>query len=136
MMKRKQGNRIDIFWKQFFEKTHKSGILKYPNTAKIIKASLSLSYGNADIERWFSVSGKVLTDERVSMSERTLNAVLSVKDALKQYKQKNLLSMARAAHRGFDKYLDEQIRQRDLEVNRKIKEEKIKVKQAKSKQEL
>ncbi|KAJ8884810.1 hypothetical protein PR048_011006 [Dryococelus australis] len=77
------------------------------------------------------------------MSERTLNAVLTVKDVLKQYKHnpeyvpimKNL-SMARTAHRSYNNCLDEKKRQRDLEVNIKIEEEKIKVKQAKAEQEL
>ncbi|KAJ8898332.1 hypothetical protein PR048_003692 [Dryococelus australis] len=92
--------RIDIFWETL---------------------TLSLSHGNVDIGRLFSVSGKVLTDERASMSERTLNAVLTVKEVLVQYKNnpeyvpimKNLISMSRTAHR-----------------------KKIKVKQAKAEQEL
>lgn len=80
--------RIDHYWKQFFTKTNLSGGEKYPNVSKIVKACLSLVHGSADIERSFSCSGRILTEDRASMCERTLNAILYSKDALKHYNNK------------------------------------------------
>jgi hypothetical protein len=49
---------------------------KYPNLSVVVKAALSLARGSADVERGISRSGKVLSDDKVNMSCRTLNAKL------------------------------------------------------------
>lgn len=67
-------SRIDHYWRQFIYIEDNSKNLKYPITSKIIKASLSLRHGNADVESGFSNSGRVLTDEKTAMSLRMLNA--------------------------------------------------------------
>ncbi|CAI6374585.1 unnamed protein product [Macrosiphum euphorbiae] len=107
--------RIDHYWKQFFTKTNLSGGEKYPNVSKIVKACLSLVHGSADIERSFSCSGRILTEDRVSMCERTLNAILYSKDALKHYNNKlhlvlitkELINMARGAYLHYKDYLED-----------------------------
>ncbi|CAI6343583.1 unnamed protein product [Macrosiphum euphorbiae] len=109
-------NRIDIYWKQFFEKKNSTNNLKYPNVTKIVKSCLSLVHGSADVERNFSISGKMLTDERACMNERTLNALLVTKDSLKHYQNKpelvlmtkKLITMAKGAHKHYQNYLEEQ----------------------------
>lgn len=90
--------------------------MKYPNVTKIVKSCLSLVHGSADIERNFSISGKMLTDERACMNERTLNALLVTKDSLNHYQNKpqlvlitkKLITMAKGAHKYYQNYLEEQ----------------------------
>lgn len=61
---------------------------KYPNLTVLVKAALLVYHGSADIERSFSDSANILTDEKTSMSVELLNARLNVKSALKQYENK------------------------------------------------
>lgn len=119
---------VDHYWSLFLNKQHVAGGLKYPNLSKVIKCSLSLSHGNAHIERGFSVSGNILTEERTKMSERTLNAYITVKDALKLYNNKpelvpmtrKLITLAQSAHKSYVSFLEERKRQ---EANKKREEE-------------
>lgn len=69
-------SRIDHYWRQFFP--------NYPTVAKVVKVCLSMSHGSADVERGFSLSGRVLSEDKAAMSLRTLNAKLTVADALKR----------------------------------------------------
>lgn len=55
----------------------------YPTISKIIQAVFSLSHENSDMERGFSASGRALTSNRSAMIERTLNALMTVKSALR-----------------------------------------------------
>ncbi|XP_023230726.1 epidermal growth factor receptor substrate 15-like 1 [Centruroides sculpturatus] len=43
-----------------------------PSVAKLVKSALTLSYGNADVERGFSISRGVLPPDRASLPERVL----------------------------------------------------------------
>src|SRR5678815_2342152 len=101
---------IDLYGTQFFNKTDPSvNTSRFPTVERVVKASLSLSHGNADVERAFSTSGRTLTSTRSSMSERTLNALITVKSALKMYDNKpylisltpELLSMGRLAYKQY-----------------------------------
>jgi len=94
-------NRIDTYWNDCLIKANMgSSVL-----SKVIHAALSVSHGNTDVERTFSASGLYLTDDRAGMSE-IVNAVLTVKDALKLYNNtsyfvpitKELLVLAQSAH--------------------------------------
>lgn len=120
---------VDQYWSQFLNKQHVTGGgLKYPNLSKVIKCSLCLSHGNAHVERGFSVSGNILTEERSKMSERTLNAYITVKDALKLYNNKpelvpmtrKLITLAQNACKSYTSFLEERKRQ---EANKKKEEE-------------
>lgn len=99
-------SRIDHYWRQFIYIEDNSKNLKYGIISKVIKASLSLTHGNADVERGFSNSGRILTDEKTAMSLRILNARLYIKDSLKLYSNKpelvpftkELLSLAKSAN--------------------------------------
>lgn len=101
--------------------------MRYPNLTILVKAALSLSHGNADLERGFSQSGKFLTESRSSMSERMLNSINLIKDALKLYSNKaelvpiptELVKMARSAHQSYKIYLDNK---RQEEEKEKLKE--------------
>lgn len=74
--------RIDDFWGHVFSLKCSSSSFKYPNLAKVVKAALILFHGNTDVERGFSILSHILTQERSSVSERTLNAILTVKKGL------------------------------------------------------
>src|SRR5690606_15079235 len=52
------------FWMIVFKSS------KYPNLSKVVKAAFSLSSGNSEVERGFSLSGAVLTAQRSNMSSR------------------------------------------------------------------
>lgn len=115
--------RVDLFWCNVFEMERAGGVAKYPTLATVIKPLLSLSHGNADVERLFSSSGRLVTKERASMSERMVNSVLSVLDILKStYNNKvelvpitkELLSLASVAHRSYQAYLDKRKAEAEL----------------------
>jgi len=102
------------------------GESKFPLVTKIVKASLSLVHGSADVERRFSDSGNQLTEERASMSIKTLNARMIIKDGLKKYNNKpdrvlvtkQLITMGRSAHIKYKAYLEEQ-KKNEIEKKRK-----------------
>jgi len=56
--------------------------LKFPSLGAVVKAALAVSHGQGDVERGLSSSGRTLTEDRASMSERTLNAYMVVKSAM------------------------------------------------------
>ncbi len=73
---------VDSFWGKVLNLTRTDGKPTYPNLEVIVKASLA--HGNADIERGFSTSGRVLTEDKAQMSECTLNGIICI-DTLKGY---------------------------------------------------
>ncbi|XP_063216597.1 uncharacterized protein LOC134527657 [Bacillus rossius redtenbacheri] len=128
------GGRIDDYWALFFVLKNSIGDDKYPNVAKVVKSVLALSHGNADLERGFSLSSHILTQDKASMSERTLNAAMTVKSAImKMYHSKpdlvpitrELLAMARVAHSSYlshlqnEKALKEEAARKKLETDEK-----------------
>lgn len=105
------------------DKKNEIGQKKYAEMEKVVKVALSLSHGNANIERRFSVSRLALTDEKASTSERTFNAILTRKDALKTFSNKpelvpitsKLISMGQSAHKHYIMYMEEQKRLKEIE---------------------
>ena len=51
----------------------------------IIKPALILIHGSADVKREFSISIRIMTEDRASISVEMLNARLTVSDALILY---------------------------------------------------
>jgi len=108
--------RTDHYWRRIFDIKNGMGESKFPLVTKIVKASLSLVHGSADVERRFSDSGNQLTEERASMSIKTLNARMIIKDGLKKCNNKpdlvlvtkQLITMGRSAHIKYKAYLEEQ----------------------------
>lgn len=124
--------RVDDFWNQIFN-IEINGLKKYPTLKKVIQAILTLSHGSADVERGFSLSARILTKERNSLEEKTLNSILVVSDAInKVYNNKveNILitpelhSLARNAHSAYELYLEEQKKKRELEDQAKLEKHK------------
>ena len=66
---------------------NRSGIAKFVVLPKLIKSLLSLSHGNADVERGFSENAALITDDRSSLSDISINGLRATKDAVKFYGQ-------------------------------------------------
>lgn len=129
--------RIDHMWQKIFEKKNALGETKYPIIQDVVKMCLAVSHGNADIERGFSKSRIIISEDRTQMLERTLNAKLHVLSALKFYDYKphlvpitkELLTSARSAYSRYKAYLEEERRKKELllkideENKRKLEEE-------------
>ena len=64
--------------------TDHRGEPKYPILASVVKVALSLSHGQADVERGFSVNKQILSDRTV-LSEKVLCATRTVKEILIRY---------------------------------------------------
>ncbi|CAF2034039.1 unnamed protein product [Rotaria magnacalcarata] len=98
---------IDNYWKHVFAIKTSSGIVKFIVLPKLIKSLLSLSHGNADVERGFSENAALITDDRSSLSDISINGLRATKDAVKFYGQgkvhevpicKGLLDSVKEAH--------------------------------------
>lgn len=107
--------RVDDFWNHIFLKERVAGVPKYPVLTLVIKPLLSLSHGNADVERVFSNTGRLITKERAAMGERMVDSVLSISTVLKNKFEnrvelvpitKELLALAKAAHSSYQAYLE------------------------------
>lgn len=127
--------RIDSYWNYFMTLKNALGSPKYPTVSAVVKAALAVSHGNSDVERGFSTSVRILTEDRSLLSERTLNAVLVVKSALKMYDNKphlvpvtrEMLNLARCAHQKYCTYLEEEKAKKDLEAKKLEEEQRKKV---------
>ena len=108
------------------------GSRKYPSVSMVIKACLSLSHGNADVERGFSKSGCILTDVNTAVSVKMLNARLSVCDGMLAYDRKphlvpvirQLLTLAHQTHASYKTYLERK-KLEEAEAKQKKAEEKV-----------
>lgn len=109
---------VDKYWNEVFKKTDKG---KYLNLELLVKSLLCVSHGNSDVERGFSSSGLVLTDERSLMSVKTLNARLNTLDAIRHFNKKvhlipidmGLIKLAQNARRKYEEYLDEEKKKKE-----------------------
>jgi len=107
--------RIDHFWNNIFDLKSGLGEIKYPTVTKVVKACLTLSHGSAEVERGFSRSGNILTDDKSAMSCRMLNGRLNIQNGLSRYNKKpelipmtkELLLSARLAHSKYVNFLEE-----------------------------
>ena len=124
--------RIDCFWNQIFLLNDQVSQKKYPNLEKIVRMSLVLSCGNADVEREFSKSKGILSEDKTLMSLKMLNSRLIIKYALKIHGNKienieitdKMIMAASYAHKKYLKYLDEQKKiEDDLEESRRLREQ-------------
>ncbi|CAF4273778.1 unnamed protein product [Rotaria sp. Silwood2] len=76
---------IDYYWNNVFSILTKNGISKYPTLTKLIKNVLIITHGNADVERGFSINSNILTENRSSLSESSINGLRLVYDAVKVF---------------------------------------------------
>jgi hypothetical protein len=74
---------IDDYWNKIFSILTNNGVPKYPTLAKLVKNVLIISHGNADVERCFSINSNIITENRSSLSESSINALRVVYDGVK-----------------------------------------------------
>lgn len=53
----------------------------FPTVVNVIMTILLSYHGNADVEREFSIPGRIITSSTVSMSEKTLNTKIQIIDS-------------------------------------------------------
>ncbi|KAK3911869.1 Stress response protein nst1 [Frankliniella fusca] len=119
--------RVDHFWRKIFRVKSVDNEAKYPLVSKVFKAALAVSHSSSDVERVFSESGNVLTDDKTRMNERTVNAKLNIKSGLNFYlnkpqlvpMSKDLLLSGRLAHSKYKEYLEAERKKEDEAKRRK-----------------
>ena len=120
---------IDYYWKNILTLKTISGTEKFISLAKLVKCALSLSHGNADVERGFSENAFLLTDDRSLLSDASINGLRATRDGVTFFGNgkphevpitKGLLDSVRDAHA---RYCTDLEKQREELVMRKRKEE-------------
>ncbi|KAH3714986.1 hypothetical protein DPMN_057689 [Dreissena polymorpha] len=114
--------RIDHYWNKVTELKSKSGLLKYPVMMQVIKSALTISHGNADVERSLSDNKNTVTPERASLGMETINGLRLAKDQVSRVKgvhhiqiSNKRVSMARKAKGMYE----ERVRKEKEESERK-----------------
>ena len=100
---------LDNFWSQIFN------LKKFPILENLLTRALIMAHGNADVERGFSISGKIMSDDKSRMSCLMLNSRLYIKNGMKNYNNKaeniiftqRLYQLAKLAHLRYTERLTE-----------------------------
>ena len=118
--------RVDHFWRKIDDLKDVMGEKKFPSIMKVVKTVLILGHGNAEVERGFSESGKSVTDDRVRLSEASINGIRATTDGLKAFKgpgsvpiTKQLLQLGRSAHAHHVLHLDKDKKEKE-EVQKQL----------------
>ena len=74
--------RIEVFWKQVFEIQTSNGDHRYKVLPVVVKSALVLAQTNAESEHSLSVNARIVTEERSSLSEKTIIGLHVVKEAV------------------------------------------------------
>lgn len=110
-----------FFYTQYFNAVGIDNSLKFPALSKVVRCFLSMSHGSGDIERGFSESSLILTDDKTQINERTLK--LNIKYGLKTFYKsdvenmpidKELISSAQRAYKNYTLYMEETRRQEEI----------------------
>ena len=72
-------------WLNIFLIKNSLNEFKYPNLTKIVKLCLTLSHGQADVERVFSISKWIISEEMTSTSLKMLNNRLYIRSIWRNY---------------------------------------------------
>ena len=75
--------RVDLYWENILSNVTSLGIPKYPMLGKLVKAALTLSHGQAHVERGFSLNKNLVTASRSCLNERSINGLRTVQDKVK-----------------------------------------------------
>ena len=108
----------------------------------VVKTALILGHGNAEVERGFSESGKSVTDDRVRLSEASINGIHATTDGLKAFKgpgsvpiTKQLLRLGRSAHAHHVLHLDKDKKEKE-EVQKQLTLQKERAAQMEAQKQL
>ena len=75
---------IDKYWYKIFSTATTSiGTPQYVVLIKLVKCLLSLSHGNSDVERGFSENNHLVSDDRSSLNEVSINGLRATKAGVK-----------------------------------------------------
>lgn len=96
---------VGQYWARVFKQRDVCGQPKYNNIMLVVKAALSVSHGQADVERGFSLNKHIITETRVSLKQKTIVALRTVQDVLSRHGDvekvnvnQQLIRSYRAAH--------------------------------------
>ena len=116
---------VDHFWRKIDDLKDVMGEKKFPSIMKVVKTALIPGHGNAEVERGFSERGKIVTDDRVRLSEASINGICATTDGLKAFKgpgsvpiTKQLLQLGRSAHAHYVLRLDKEEAQTQLALQK------------------
>lgn len=124
--------RIDHYWREIFSlKDTVDGSPKYPTITTVVKTSLVLAHGAADIERNFSTSGQILTEKTPRLSCKMLNAKLNVKAGMQRFQgmahkvtiTSGLMQSARFAYKKYADHLEREKREAEEAAKKQEEEE-------------
>lgn len=123
--------RIDHYWAKVFQMKTLSGTEMFPYLEKLIKAVLTLSHGNAYVERSLSVNKQVIGTNRTLLTPKSLNGIRQVKDAVAAEDgkihamdfNKEFISCTRRAHDRNRQRLEERKKQEEAQKNEKARKE-------------
>lgn len=82
-------NSIDDYWRLIFSLKDVEGREKFVVLSKLVKCLLALSHGNGDVERGFSENSFLFSDDRSTLSEKSINGLRSTRDAIRYFAQGN-----------------------------------------------
>ena len=123
--------RIDHYWARVIEIKTLSGTEMFPYLKKLIKAVLTLSHGNADVERSLSVNKQAIGTNRTLLTHESLNGIRQVKDAVSAADGKvhtmdfsnKLISCTRNANERYRQRPEKQKKQEEVQKNEKVRRE-------------
>ena len=72
--------KVDFYWEGIVSNVTSLGIPKYPTLGKLVKAVLTLSHGQAHVERGFSLNKIFVTTSRSCLNERSINGLRTMQD--------------------------------------------------------
>lgn len=123
---------IDYYWKNVLAIKSIGGTDRFVSLGKLIKCALSLSHGNADVERGFSENTFLLTSDRSLLSDASINGLRATRDAVTFFGNgkphevpitKGLLDSVRNAHSRYSMDLEKQ--REELGMKKQIEEERV-----------
>ena len=121
----------DHYWARVFQKEALSGTEMFPYLKKLIKAVLTLSHGNASVERSLSVNKQAIGTNRTLLTPESLNGIRQMKDAVAAEDgkihamdfNKEFISCIRRAHERYRQRLEDRKEQEEAEKNEKVRKE-------------
>ena len=118
------------YWNKVLALTTVFGLLKYPTLSKIVNNILIISYGNADVERSFSISEHSVAANRPLLSLSSINDLPSMWDAIKFFGSGSShpvlipIDMIRAIQKAKSFYNQEQLSLKSIADHEKEQNEK------------
>ena len=104
--------RIDYFWSKVDAVKDVAGEKKSPLLMQVVKTAIVFGHGNAEVKWGFSESGKSVTQERVRLTEASVDGIRATNDGLKPFSSPvsvpitmKFLQMGHAAHSSYQSRL-------------------------------